>query len=143
LTAKAREAGHEANRAKAEQQAADLAPVIKELQASGATSLQAIADGLNERGIPAASGGQWSSPQVMRVLERMDDSPKNTSTLWREAQELIGDGGLVVDAADPLDVIEQVMHYFYGLGVQGSKNKAPVDEVQKSRGQLKRPRKRN
>jgi hypothetical protein len=36
-----------------------------------------------------------------------------------------------------------VMHYFYGLGVQGAKNKAPVDEVQKSRGQLKRPRKRN
>jgi hypothetical protein len=30
-----------------------------------------------------------------------------TSTLWREAQELIGDGGLVVDVADPLEVIEQ------------------------------------
>jgi DNA invertase Pin-like site-specific DNA recombinase len=74
LTAKAREAGHEANRAKAEQRAADLAPVIKELQADGATSLQAIADGLNERGIPAARGGQWSSPQVMRVLGRMDES---------------------------------------------------------------------
>jgi hypothetical protein len=25
--------------------------------------------------------------------------------------------GLVVDAADPLEVIEQVMRYFYGLGV--------------------------
>jgi hypothetical protein len=24
-------------------------------------------------GHPAARGGQWSSPQVMRVLERMDD----------------------------------------------------------------------
>jgi hypothetical protein len=37
---------------------------------------------------------------------------KNTSTLWREAQVLVGDGGLVVDVADPLEVIEQVMRYF-------------------------------
>jgi hypothetical protein len=56
---------------------------------------------------------------------------KNTSTLWREAQELIGDGGLVVDVADPLEVIEEVMKYFYGLGVHGAKSKAPVDQVQK------------
>jgi DNA invertase Pin-like site-specific DNA recombinase len=53
---------------------ADLAPIIKELQAGGATSLRAIAAGLNERGIPTANGGRWSSPQVMRVLERMDES---------------------------------------------------------------------
>jgi hypothetical protein len=52
-----------------------------------------------------------------------------TSTLWREAQELIGDGGLVVDVADPLEVIEQVMRYFYGLGVYGAKNKAPIEQV--------------
>ena len=56
---------------------------------------------------------------------------KNTSTLWREAQASIGDGGLVVDAADPLEVIEQVMRYFYSLGVQGAKNKAPIEDVQK------------
>jgi hypothetical protein len=56
---------------------------------------------------------------------------KNTSTLWREAQELIGDGVLAVDVADPLEVIEQVMRYFYGLGVHGAKNKALVDQVQK------------
>jgi hypothetical protein len=34
----------------------------------------------------------------------------------REAQVLVGDGGLTVDVADPLEVIEQVMRYFYGLG---------------------------
>jgi hypothetical protein len=49
----------------------------------------------------------------------------------REAQKLIGDGGLVVDVADPLEVIGQVMRYFYGLGVQGAKNKGPVADVQK------------
>jgi hypothetical protein len=45
--------------------------VIEELQAAGATSLNAIADGLNERGIPTARGaGKWSATQVMRVLAR-------------------------------------------------------------------------
>ena len=50
--------------------AADLAPTIAELQAAGATSLRAIAGGLNERGIPTARGGKWSAVQVSRVLER-------------------------------------------------------------------------
>ena len=37
----------------------------------------------------------------------------------------------MVDVADPLEVIDQVMRYFYWLGVQGAKNKTPVDEVQR------------
>jgi len=56
---------------------------------------------------------------------------KNASTLWREAQVVVGDGGPVVDAADPLEVIEQVMRYFHGLGVHGAKSKAPIEQVQK------------
>jgi len=51
---------------------ADLAPIIKELQAAGKTSLRAIAAGLNEAAIPTARGGEWSSAQVMRILERLD-----------------------------------------------------------------------
>lgn len=50
--------------------AADLAPVIAELQAGGATSLRAIAAGLNERKIPTARGSEWSAVQVARVLAR-------------------------------------------------------------------------
>ena len=50
--------------------AADLAPVIKELQAAGKTSLRAIAEGLNDQGILTARGGQWSATQVQRVLDR-------------------------------------------------------------------------
>jgi hypothetical protein len=76
LTAKARKAGQEANARKAAARAADIAPVIKELQAAGATSLYAIADGLNERGIPTARGsGKWSATQVMRVLARGPAGP--------------------------------------------------------------------
>ena len=71
LTAKARKAGQEANARKAAERAADLAPVISELQAAGKTSLRAIAEGLNERGIPTARGaGNWSAAQVARVLTR-------------------------------------------------------------------------
>jgi len=45
---------------------------VKELQASGATSLRAIAAGLNARKIPTSRGsGEWSAVQVARVLERL------------------------------------------------------------------------
>ena len=44
---------------------------------------------------------------------------------------LVGDGALVIDVADPIEVIEQVMRYFYAMGVQGVKAKAPVEEVGK------------
>jgi DNA invertase Pin-like site-specific DNA recombinase len=72
LTAKQRAAGRAVLIERAEARAADLSDIVKELQASGATSLRAIAEGLNTRGIPTARGGKWSSVQVMRVLERLD-----------------------------------------------------------------------
>jgi hypothetical protein len=51
----------------------NLAPLgFKQLQAAGRTSLRAIAAGLNEAGVPTARGGEWSSVQVMRILERLD-----------------------------------------------------------------------
>lgn len=66
--------------------ATDLAPIVKELQAAGATSLQAIADGLNDRRIPTAQGGQWSRTQVSRVLARIEpsDKPATTGDRWIE-----------------------------------------------------------
>jgi DNA invertase Pin-like site-specific DNA recombinase len=70
-TKKMRAMAVEALKERANAQAQDLAPIIKELQAAGKASLRAIADGLNEQGIPTARGGKWSSPQVMRMLERL------------------------------------------------------------------------
>lgn len=55
--------------AQAAQRAADLAPIIDELRNVGCTSLAQIAEGLNERGIPTARGGEWSPAQVYRVLQ--------------------------------------------------------------------------
>ena len=49
----------------------DLAPIIADIQATGASSLRQIAAGLNARGIPTARGSQqWSAVQVKRVLDR-------------------------------------------------------------------------
>jgi hypothetical protein len=52
-------------------QRAAVGPTIKRLQAEGATTLRAIAAGLNAQGIPTARGGTWSAVQVMRVLQRL------------------------------------------------------------------------
>ena len=71
-TARMRKLSAEAWQARIEARDADLAPIIKELQAAGKTTLRAIAEGLNEQGIPTARGGEWSSVQVMRMLERPD-----------------------------------------------------------------------
>jgi DNA invertase Pin-like site-specific DNA recombinase len=61
-----------ARQARAAASAADIAPTIKTLQAAGATSLRAIADGLNVQGIPTARGnGTWNAMQVSRVLARL------------------------------------------------------------------------
>ncbi|HEY2529417.1 MAG TPA: recombinase family protein [Xanthobacteraceae bacterium] len=34
-------------------------------------STRAIAKALNDRGVPTPRGGQWQSPQVMRLLDRL------------------------------------------------------------------------
>jgi DNA invertase Pin-like site-specific DNA recombinase len=70
LTAAARAAGRAALQAKAQERASDLAATIKELKAAGCESLRDIAEGLEDRGIPAARGGKWSAVQVARLLDR-------------------------------------------------------------------------
>ncbi len=62
--------GRAARTKSAKGRASDLAPIIADLQTSGAMSLRQIAAGLNERGIRTARGGAWSAVQVQRVLER-------------------------------------------------------------------------
>jgi DNA invertase Pin-like site-specific DNA recombinase len=66
-----RRKGAEATARKARVHASDLHLVIDDIRASGGTSLRQIAAALNERGIPARSGGAWSATQVSRVLARL------------------------------------------------------------------------
>jgi DNA invertase Pin-like site-specific DNA recombinase len=51
--------------------ASDLRGTILEIQHNGAQSLCAVASGLNQRGITAPRGGEWSAAQVKRVLSRL------------------------------------------------------------------------
>jgi DNA invertase Pin-like site-specific DNA recombinase len=53
---------------KAARTRAEVLPVIEKIQAAGASSLRAIAAGLNARNVPAPRGGEWSAVQVMRIL---------------------------------------------------------------------------
>jgi hypothetical protein len=47
-----------------------FAAIIKEIQASGVTSLRGIARVLAARGVKTARGGDWSDVQVAAVLRR-------------------------------------------------------------------------
>jgi DNA invertase Pin-like site-specific DNA recombinase len=72
LTAKAREAGCKVRTARAVSRAADLAPTIEALQASGVSTLRGIAAALNESAIPTPRRqGVWQAVQVARVLARL------------------------------------------------------------------------
>lgn len=70
LTTEAKAKGVQVRVAKANARATDLLPIIAEIRAAGARSLRQVADALNERGIPTARGGLWSSVQVQRVEAR-------------------------------------------------------------------------
>jgi DNA invertase Pin-like site-specific DNA recombinase len=54
----------------ADQRAANLLPVIREIQRAGATSLHQIASALNARGITTPRGGAWYAKSVSNVLAR-------------------------------------------------------------------------
>jgi recombinase len=58
--------------ARADARAADLAPTIAEIRASGVTSMRGIAMALNARNIPTPTGRkEWQAVQVRRVLARL------------------------------------------------------------------------
>ena len=62
--------GATANKAAAETFAANVLPVVRQIQASGATTLRAIAEALNARGIRTARGGAWHDSTVRNLLAR-------------------------------------------------------------------------
>jgi DNA invertase Pin-like site-specific DNA recombinase len=67
---KARESAVASIKAGADQHAANILPIIKEAQKAGATSLRAVAEALNARGISTARGGAWHAMSVKNVLDR-------------------------------------------------------------------------
>ena len=67
--AEAQAKGVATTKAKAEQFAANVLPLIRTMQAEGA-SLRKIAEALNARGIATARGGTWAATQVADILKR-------------------------------------------------------------------------
>jgi DNA invertase Pin-like site-specific DNA recombinase len=61
---------HSANRAAADQFAANVLPIVQSIQASGVTTLQGIAEALNARGVRTARGGRWHSSTIANLLAR-------------------------------------------------------------------------
>ena len=54
--------------------AANILPIIRQIEATGATSYHAIADALNARGVRTARGGEWYSGTVRNLMLR--DEPR-------------------------------------------------------------------
>ena len=69
--AEAQAKGQVAQRVDAANRAVNIMPVIREIQAAGVTSLNAIAQTLNARGVPTARGGQWYASGVKNLLARV------------------------------------------------------------------------
>jgi hypothetical protein len=62
--------GHAANRRNADAFAANVLPVVRQIQAAGVTGLASIAKVLNDRGIRTARGGAWHNSTVRNLLAR-------------------------------------------------------------------------
>jgi hypothetical protein len=62
--------GAAANRTNADRFAANVLPIIREIRASGVTTLRGVARALNARGVPSARGAPWSEVAVTNILKR-------------------------------------------------------------------------
>ncbi|RWC93420.1 MAG: resolvase, partial [Mesorhizobium sp.] len=56
--------------AQADAFAANVFPIIRDIQASGVKSLRQIAVALNARGVASARGGTWTAVQVTDIINR-------------------------------------------------------------------------
>jgi DNA invertase Pin-like site-specific DNA recombinase len=72
FTSRVQAMGVKANSTNAQRRAADMQPIIAELQAAGFQSRSAIAAELNARSVPTMSGtGSWQATSVGRLLARL------------------------------------------------------------------------
>jgi DNA invertase Pin-like site-specific DNA recombinase len=69
--ADAQRAGQAANRAAADVFAANVLPIVRQMQAAGVTNHRNLAAGLNDRGIRTARGGAWHHSTVRNLLTRV------------------------------------------------------------------------
>ena len=68
--AEVRDVANAARQEAADAFAANVRPIIREIQESGISSLRGVAKALIARGIKTARGGEWSAVQVTDILNR-------------------------------------------------------------------------
>ena len=56
---------------KSRERAEEVAPVLNEIRAAGALTLEQVANALNALGIPSARGSRWYPMQVTRIEKRL------------------------------------------------------------------------
>ena len=66
--------GAATQRAEADAFAANVLPIIRQIEAAGATTHRAIAEVLNARGVRTARGGEWHGSTVRNLLARGNQS---------------------------------------------------------------------
>lgn len=62
--------GTETVKARADQFAGNVLPIVEKIRASGVTTLAGIAEALNERGVRTARGGAWYAMTVKNLIDR-------------------------------------------------------------------------
>ena len=62
--------GVAANKANADRFAANVMPIIREIQTSGVTTLRGVARALNARGVQSRTGVPWSHAAVGNIIKR-------------------------------------------------------------------------
>lgn len=60
----------ETTKAGADRHAANVLPIIQQVQAAGGRTLREVADALNARGIATPRGGKWYATSIKNLLER-------------------------------------------------------------------------
>lgn len=63
-------------KAEADRAAGNVLPIIAEIQNSGATTLRALADALNARGVATPRGGRWHAMSVRNVMARANSEAR-------------------------------------------------------------------
>ncbi len=66
----AQAAGHETLVKQADDHAAKVVGIIREIVRGGTVSVHKIADKMNERGVPTRRGGSWSGTSVLNTIRR-------------------------------------------------------------------------
>jgi hypothetical protein len=76
--AAAQKLGRQANQDAADAFAANVLPIVREMRASGITTMRALAAALNDRGIRTARDGTWHKSTVCNLLMRLPSTDENS-----------------------------------------------------------------